>query len=121
MLTARDLADEGFGYVGDGFDDPQAAAELELAQRAFDERRPLWDERRLTIALPVVLGDVVYAVVAITSAPPLYRHDMIEKMAMRVAEQLARVAERERARAELAAARTPRWRRPGRSRSSWPP
>ncbi len=86
-------------------DDPQAAAELELAQLAFDERRPLWDERRLTIALPVVLGDVVYAVVAITSAPPLYRHDMIEKMAMRVTEQLARVAERERSRAELSAAR----------------
>jgi PAS domain S-box-containing protein len=86
-------------------DDPQAAAELVLAQRSFDERAPVWDERRLTIALPVLLGDVVYAVVAITSAPPLYRHDMIERMATRVTEQLARVAEREKGRAELSAAR----------------
>jgi len=86
-------------------DDPQAAAELELAQRSYDAREPVWDERRLTIALPVVLGDVVYAVVAITSAPPLFRHDMIERMATRVTEQLARVAEREKGRAELSAAR----------------
>ncbi|WP_298510094.1 response regulator [uncultured Nocardioides sp.] len=86
-------------------DDPRAAGELLLAQRAYDERRPVWDEQRLTIAVPVVLGDVAYAVVAITSAPPLYRHEMIEKMAVRVTEQLARVAERERARAELSAAR----------------
>ena len=41
----------------------------------------------------------------ITSAPPLYRHELIETMAARVAEQLARVAERERAKAEVARAR----------------
>ena len=82
----------------------------------------MWDERRLTIAFPVLLDDEVYAVVVITSAPPLYRYELIETMADRVADQLARVAERERAQAELAAGpRRRRWRRRGRSRSSWPP
>jgi PAS domain S-box-containing protein len=85
--------------------DPRAAAELVLAQRAHDARRPVWDEARLTIAFPILLGTEVYAVVAITSAPPLYRHELIETMAGRVAEQLARVAEREHAQGEVARAR----------------
>ena len=85
--------------------DPLAAAELTLAQRAHDERRSVWDERRLTIAFPVLHDDEVYAVVVITSAPPLYRFELIETMAARVADQLALVAERERAQAELALAR----------------
>ena len=83
--------------------DPRAAAELVLAQRAHDARRPVWDEAKLTIAFPILLGTEVYAVVAITSAPPLYRHELIETMAGRVAEQLARVAERERRPGQLAA------------------
>jgi PAS domain S-box-containing protein len=86
-------------------DDAQAAAELELAQASYDARGAVWDERRLTFAFPVLLGDEVYAVVVITSAPPLWRFEMIESMAARVSEQLARVAERERAQAELALAR----------------
>ncbi len=85
--------------------DPRAAQELALAQRAHDTRGPVWDETRLTIAFPILLGAEVYAVVAITSAPPLYRHELIETMAGRVAEQLARVAERERAQTEVARAR----------------
>ena len=76
-----------------------------MAQRAHDARGPVWDEDKLTIAFPILLGTEVYAVVAITSAPPLYRHELIETMAGRVAEQLARVAERERAQAEVARAR----------------
>jgi PAS domain S-box-containing protein len=85
--------------------DPQAATELSLAQRAHDARGLVWDERRLTVAFPVLLGEEVYAVLAITSAPPLYRFELIETMVGRVAEQLARVAERERAQAEVALAR----------------
>ena len=85
--------------------DPRAAAELELAQRAHDVRGPVWDDAKLTIAFPILLGTEVYAVVAITSAPPLFRFELIETMAARVAEQLARVAERERAQAEVARAR----------------
>ena len=42
---------------------------------------------------------------SITSAPPLWRFELIEQMAARVAEQLARVAERERTQAQLAQAR----------------
>ena len=64
-----------------------------------------WDERRLSLALPVLLDTEVYAVMVITSAPPLFRFELIESMAGQVAQQLARVAERERAQALLAHAR----------------
>jgi PAS domain S-box-containing protein len=85
--------------------DPRAPLELALAQRAHDSRHWVWDAKRLTIAFPILLGAEVYAVVTITSAPPLYRFDLIENMVERAAEQLARVAERERAQAEVARAR----------------
>ena len=82
-----------------------SALELRLANRAFRERASVWDDDRLTIAFPVSLGDEVCAVITITSAPPLYRHAMIQAMVEQVAVQLGRVAERERAETELAAAR----------------
>ena len=50
-------------------------------------------------------ADEVVAVVTITSAPPLYRFELIESMVEQVAVQLGRVAERERAQRELADAR----------------
>ncbi|WP_296604833.1 response regulator [Nocardioides sp.] len=81
------------------------AKELELANRAYRERRSVWDEERLTIAFTVAYADEVVAVLTITSAPPLYRFDMIESMAEQVAVQLGRVAERERGQRELADAR----------------
>ncbi|WP_121258953.1 response regulator [Nocardioides ferulae] len=81
------------------------AAELELAQRVLDRRSTLWDDPRLTIGFPVLLGTDVCAVVTLTSAPPLYRHEMIESMVAQVSVQLGRVAERERAQRELADAR----------------
>ena len=65
----------------------------------------MWDERKLSLALPVLLDDEVYAVIVITSAPPLFRFELIETMARQVAQQLSRVAERERAQALLAHAR----------------
>jgi PAS domain S-box-containing protein len=82
-----------------------SATELALANRAFAEHRSVWDDARLTIAVPVSYGDEVAAVVTITSAPPLYRFEMIESMAEQVAVQLGRVAERERVQRELADAR----------------
>ena len=85
--------------------DPRAAAELVLAQRAYETAARAWDDSKLTLAVPIILGTEVYAVVTITSAPPLYRFEMIEKMAGMVAEQLARVAEREQGQAEVARAR----------------
>jgi PAS domain S-box-containing protein len=95
------LADDREADIGDPF----AAIELALAQRAHDSHQPVWDERRLSLAFPVLLQDEVYAVIVITSAPPLWRFELIESMVERVAEQLARVAERERAQTELAHAR----------------
>ncbi|WP_395696457.1 response regulator [Nocardioides sp.] len=83
----------------------ECAAELALAMRAFREKRSVWDDRRLTIAFPVAYADEVMAVVTITSAPPLYRFEMIEQMVEQVAVQLGRVAERERAQRQLADAR----------------
>jgi PAS domain S-box-containing protein len=85
--------------------DPRVAEELDLAQRCADCRGIVWDDRRLTMAFPVMLNDDVSAVIVITSAPPLFRFELIESMAKQVAQQLARVAERERAQAQLAQAR----------------
>ncbi|GAB2458557.1 hypothetical protein GCM10027062_43010 [Nocardioides hungaricus] len=81
------------------------AMELALADRAFRERRSVWDDAHLTIAFTVEYAGEVVAVLTITSAPPLYRFEMIESMVEQVAVQLGRVAERERAQRELADAR----------------
>lgn len=87
-------------------DTPEASAmELELANRAFELGASVWDHERLTIASPVSYADEVCAVVTITSAPPLYRFEMIQSMVEQVAVQLGRVAEREHAERELAGAR----------------
>jgi PAS domain S-box-containing protein len=98
-------------YLNDEDRDDDAAMpdvlrnEQTLADRAFHEGEPVWDDARLTIAFPVSVADEVCAVVTIASAPPLFRHDMITSMVEQVAVQLGRVAERERAERELAAAR----------------
>ncbi|MGZ4455733.1 MAG: response regulator [Nocardioides sp.] len=89
----------------DGGSPEVAAAELALANRAFHEHRTLWDDDRLTIAFNVSYGQKVCAVVTITSAPPLYRHAMIQSMVEQVAVQLGFVAEREAAERDLAQAR----------------
>ncbi|MEI5676603.1 MULTISPECIES: response regulator [unclassified Nocardioides] len=84
----------------------QTARELALANEAFRSRASVWDpETMLTIAFPVLLDDEVRAVLTITSAPPLYRFDLIQSMVEQVAVQLGRVAERERYQRELADAR----------------
>ena len=53
----------------------------------------------------MVLSGEVLAVITITSAPPLFRHAMIEQMVDHVAAQMALVAWRERTAAELEHAR----------------
>ncbi|GAB2628296.1 hypothetical protein GCM10027270_14780 [Nocardioides ginkgobilobae] len=93
------------GEVPDPAHEQREQRELALAQRALEQRAPVWDETRLTIAFPVLLDDEVLAVVTITSAPPLFRHAMIEQMVLHVADQMARVAWRERTAAELERAR----------------
>ncbi|WP_435747095.1 response regulator [Nocardioides sp. SYSU DS0663] len=89
----------------DRTDPERVAKEQALAERAFHERRSVWDDDRLTISFPISYADAVHAVVVITSAPPLYRHEMIQEMVEAVAVQMARVAEREQAQRALADAR----------------
>ena len=79
--------------------------ELELANRSFGANQPVWDEQRLTIAFPIRYDGAVFAVVTITSAPPLYRHELIQTMVEHVAVQLGRVVERQIAERALADAR----------------
>ncbi len=50
-----------------------AATEVELANRAYRERRSVWDDARLTIAFTVSYAEEVVAVLTITSAPPFAR------------------------------------------------
>ena len=85
------------------------AFERGLAERALREGGQVWDEDthpgRPSIAFPVMLGAEVAAVLVITASTPFERHAMIRQMIDQVAVQLGRVAERERAAKELAAAR----------------
>ena len=91
--------------AGDVEDPGRNREELELALRSLETRSSVWDEKRLTIAFPIVLEHDVLAVITITSAPPLYRHQMIQQMVEHVADQMSLVAWRERTAAELEAAR----------------
>ncbi|HLN77695.1 MAG TPA: response regulator [Nocardioidaceae bacterium] len=85
------------------------AFERGLAERSLREGGQVWDEEthpgRPSIAFPVMLGAEVAAVLVITACTPFERHAMIRQMIDQVAVQLGRVAERERAAKELAAAR----------------
>jgi PAS domain S-box-containing protein len=80
-----------------------------LARRALDEGTQVWDEdtypEQPGIAFPVMVGQDVAAVIVITASEPYVRHDKVRRMIDQVAVQLGRVAERERAAQELAAAR----------------
>ncbi len=91
--------------LADEADPARSADELALAQEAFRRRESVWSRDGLTIAFCVTVHDEVCAVVTITSAPPLYRHTLIQQMVEQMAVQLGRVAERERAQRELARTR----------------
>ncbi len=94
---------------GDARQPALVAFERGLAERALREGGQVWDEEthpgRPSIAFPVMLGAEVAAVLVITASTPFERHAMIRQMIDQVAVQLGRVAERERAATELAAAR----------------
>ncbi len=85
------------------------AFERGLAVRALARCGSVWDETthqgRPSIAFPVMLGDEVAAVIVITASTPFERQPMIQAMIDQVSVQLGRVAEREAAAKELAAAR----------------
>ncbi len=83
-----------------------AALELATAQRCLVDGGCVWDDQdRLTIAFPVRVEAEVVAVVTLTSLPPLHRHELVEQMAEQAGLLISRVAERDRARGELADAR----------------
>ena len=87
----------------------RAERELALAMRVLREQGQVWDEesdpQRPSIAFPVRAGQDLAVVVVITADVPFERHPMIRAMVDQVSVQLGRVAERERAAQELAAAR----------------
>ena len=93
----------------DAQDVDTVAFERGLAARCLQERGQVWEEEtrpdRPSIAFPVMDGEEVVAISVITEAGPFERHDMIRMMIDQVAVQLGRVAERDRAARELAAAR----------------
>jgi PAS domain S-box-containing protein len=77
-------------------EDPELLeSDLRLARKVLAARDLVWDEARLTVAFPVFVKDELMAVLAITSDPPLYRHQMIEDFVRQVAAQLSQVALRE--------------------------
>jgi PAS domain S-box-containing protein len=80
-----------------------------LAVRALQTRTSVWDETahsgRPSIAFPVMLGERAAAIIVITASTPFERQPMIQTMIDQVAVQLGRVAEREAAANDLAAAR----------------
>ncbi|HEU4514091.1 MAG TPA: response regulator [Nocardioidaceae bacterium] len=86
-----------------------SAFDRSLARRALAERAQVWDEETYPhqpgVAFPVLVGQDIAAVIVITNSDPFVRHEMVRRMIDQVAVQLGRVAERERAAAELAAAR----------------
>ncbi|CAN5574024.1 response regulator [soil metagenome] len=83
-----------------------AAIEDATAAESYRTGTSVWDaDRRLTLACPIRLDEEIIAIIAITSLPPLYRHEMIQQMLESAATLIARVAERERGERDLAVAR----------------
>ena len=80
-------------------------SDLALARRVLERHDVVWDEARLTIAFPVFVRDELLAVLAIESAPPLYRHKMIESHVRQVAAQMNQVALREQIARQMQEAR----------------
>ena len=83
--------------------------ELAVARRVLTEGATVFEEEPRpnapSIGFPVRFGDEVGIVVVATTRSPFERHAMLRSMAEQVSGHLARVAERERAAAELEAAR----------------
>jgi signal transduction histidine kinase/DNA-binding NarL/FixJ family response regulator/HPt (histidine-containing phosphotransfer) domain-containing protein len=80
-------------------------ADLALARQVVEQGDLVWDDARLTIAFPVHVRDRLLAVLAITSAPPLYRHAMIEDFVRQVSAQMSQVALREEVARQMEEAR----------------
>ena len=99
-VRPEDRADDEATPGGDG--DGARAREPRVPRRRVGLGRRSGSPSRF----PIRYDGAVYAVVTITSAPPLYRHDLIQTMVEQVAVQLGRVVERQIA--QRAARRRPR-------------
>ena len=91
-------------------DDPEPNdVERRLAARTLAARDTVFDEESLpqtpSIGFLVQLDGEPLVVVVITARTPFERHEMMHALCTQVADQLGRVAERERAAAQLATAR----------------
>ena len=82
-----------------------AEADLALAMRSIAEDGAVWSPDGLVLAAPVVVDDLTAAVLLIASAPPIFRHTMIQESVESSAVQIARVIEREQSARTLSAAR----------------
>jgi PAS domain S-box-containing protein len=83
--------------------------ELRVARRALETRGTVFEETESPdqplLGFLLSVGDDPLLVVVMTATSPFARHAMLQSMVEQVADQLARVAEREQAAVELAAAR----------------
>ncbi len=80
-------------------------SDLALARQVLEPHDVVWDEAGLTVAFPVFVRDELLAVLAIESAPPLYRHEMIESFVRQVSAQMNQVALREQIARQMQEAR----------------
>ncbi len=105
---------EGIGlepvlFPGDRVETAPRPEELEIAERVLTQGTSLFEEEARpdapSIGFPVVCGGRIGLIVVATACSPFERHEMLRSMAEQVAGHLGRVAEREQAAAELAAAR----------------
>jgi len=109
-VTADDGSTTLEPYLVD--DDPARVptdVERRTAERALASEEPVFEEDALpqtpSIGFTLTLEGDVLLVVVITAHTPFERHAMLRSMTTQVSVQLVRVAERERAAQELAAAR----------------
>jgi PAS domain S-box-containing protein len=86
-----------------------SALELAVAERVLQQDDVVFEEhavpQRPLVGFPVRLDDTTILVVVLTNVSPFVRHQMMRSLLSQVAGQLAQVASREAAGAELAAAR----------------
>ncbi len=96
-------------FLGDGPDRDPAEWEARIAEEVLASGTAIFEEHARpdapSIGFPVRVGGDLRMVVVVTTCSPFERHAMLRSMVEQVAGHLARVAEREQAAAELAAAR----------------
>ena len=94
--------DDGNAVTPTGYEHAVAARTLAVGTTVFEED---WQPDAPLIGFPVRCGEEVVAVLVITARSAFVRHSMMSQLVDQVAGQLSQVAARDRAAAELAAAR----------------